>query len=151
MAAHNNKRQIICNLGLRKKKCIHFACLERFHQNKHSRILLTGGEADADAKTFWRGWNCTILCGSAAARLLPAAIRYFIPETRRTGETKQTQENSTAPHHKGPCPWSNTVTPTRGQGRMAATQVCHRVNGSRCWKPLYLGEHIISRTLGFYG
>ena len=43
---------------------------ERFHQNKHSRILLTGGEADADAKTFWPGLNCTILFGSTAARLL---------------------------------------------------------------------------------
>ena len=123
-------------------------CRERAETSPEPELAATGLSS---VLSYSGSDSCPHWHSSAAARLLPAAIRYFIPETRRTGETKQTQENSTAPHHKGPCPWSNTVTPTRGQGRMAATQVCHRVNGSRCWKPLYLGEHIISRTLGFYG
>ena len=44
MAAHNNKRQIICNLGLRKK-CIHFACLESFHENKAFKVLKIKGNS----------------------------------------------------------------------------------------------------------
>ena len=45
MAAHNNKRQIICNLGLRRKKCIHFACLESFHENKAFKVLKIKGNS----------------------------------------------------------------------------------------------------------
>ena len=54
MAAHNNKRQIICNLGLRRKKCIHFACLESFHENKAFKVLKIRGNSNKVKSKYHR-------------------------------------------------------------------------------------------------